>query len=139
VSAAILDASVAAKFFLPEDGSDLARSLENEYELAAPDLIIEELCNLFWKRIRRGDMSVRDAQTALDRFPSGVELIELDGLAPLAVEIAAHLDHPAYDCFYLALAVRHNLPLLTADARLANLVDATGFQVRVIRLEQLRN
>jgi predicted nucleic acid-binding protein len=139
VSAAILDASVAAKFFLPEEGSDLARSLEKEYELAAPDLIVSELCNLFWKRIRRGDMSVRDAQIALDRLPSGVELIELDRLAPLAMDIAARLDHPAYDCFYLALAVRHNLPLLTADARLANRVEATGFQVPVIRLEQLRN
>ena len=51
---AILDASVAAKFFLDEEGSDLARSMEHGYELAAPELILAELCNLFWKRIRRG-------------------------------------------------------------------------------------
>jgi predicted nucleic acid-binding protein len=139
VSAAIVDASVAAKFFLQEDGSDLARSLETGYELAAPDLIMAELCNLFWKRIRRGDMSVSDAQTALDRLPSGLELIQLERLASLAMEIAALLDHPAYDCFYLASAVRHSLPLITADNRLANLVSKGSFQVRVIRLEQLRN
>ncbi len=27
------------------------------------------------------------------------------------------LDHPVYDCFYLALAIQEQYPVITADAR----------------------
>jgi predicted nucleic acid-binding protein len=32
-----------------------------------------------------------------------------------AVSLATELDHPVYDCFYLALAQRLDVPLGTAD------------------------
>ena len=136
---AILDASVAAKFFLDEEGSDLARSMEHGYELAAPELILAELCNLFWKRIRRGDMAAVDAHAALERLPTVIELVRLESLAPDALRLSALLDHPAYDCFYLALALDQNRPLLTADRRLTNLVEASGVSIRIVRLDQLEH
>ena len=34
-----------------------------------------------------------------------------------AARLAADLDHPAYDCFYLALAIQTQYPVVTADAR----------------------
>ena len=37
-----------------------------------------------------------------------------DGAARLAIE----LDHPAYDCIYLALALERGVPFVTADQRL---------------------
>ena len=135
----VLDASVAAKFFLIEDGSELARSLEHGYELSAPELILAELCNLFWKRIRRDDLTVADAQAALDRLPMVLDLVGLEEIAPMAVELSAMLDHPAYDCFYLSLAFQQARPLLTADAKLEALVQTAGIEVEVIRLDQLRN
>ncbi len=38
-------------------------------------------------------------------------------LAASAVRLAVDLDHPVYDCFYLALAIQEQYPVVTADAR----------------------
>lgn len=38
-----------------------------------------------------------------------------------ALALARRLRHSAYDCFYLALAVRLEAPLVTADRRLVEL------------------
>lgn len=46
-------------------------------------------------------------------------LIPLHLLADEAAGTAIALNHPVYDCFYLALARRENAPLITADKRLA--------------------
>ncbi len=39
-------------------------------------------------------------------------------LANRALSLAIELQHPIYDCFYLALAQRENALLITADERL---------------------
>jgi predicted nucleic acid-binding protein len=39
-------------------------------------------------------------------------------LAARALELAFALDHPVYDCFYLALAEAEQVGLVTADGRL---------------------
>lgn len=45
------------------------------------------------------------------------ERISLDELSGRASELASLLDHPAYDCFYLALAEQRRAPVVTADRR----------------------
>jgi predicted nucleic acid-binding protein len=40
-----------------------------------------------------------------------------------ALALVRHLDHPVYNCLYLALARREAALLLTADQRLQRLVD----------------
>ena len=50
----VVDASVAAKWFLPEIHSDAAaRLLDPAIALYAPDLIVPEFGNILWKKIRR--------------------------------------------------------------------------------------
>jgi predicted nucleic acid-binding protein len=44
-----------------------------------------------------------------------------------AFELARRLDHPAYDCFYLALAAERDAPFVTADLRLVRKLRAGGF------------
>ena len=46
-------------------------------------------------------------------------LVPLQELQDQALDLALRRDHPAYDCFYVALAERKAAPLLTADRRLA--------------------
>jgi len=61
------------------------------------------------------------------------ELVQLRPLAVPALTIAHDLDHPIYDCFYLALAERERAPLISADKRLlAAAKRAKGIEVRAL-------
>ena len=50
----IVDASVALKWVIEEDGSEAAGALLLEEPLAAPDLLIVECANVLWAKARRG-------------------------------------------------------------------------------------
>ena len=62
--------------------------------------------------------------------------VSANGLAPRAVAIAGHLDHPVYDCFYLALAEKEQANFVTADLQLVGKVRGTAWQPRAISLSQ---
>ena len=125
IEAANIDASVASKWVVEEAGSDRARRLSRA-RLEAPDLLLAECANILSKKTRLGDLSRRDASECLAlllRAP--VTLADSRGLAGLALQLSFELNHPVYDCVYLALAVRRGVPLVTADERL---VSVTGRQ-----------
>jgi predicted nucleic acid-binding protein len=63
-------------------------------------------------------------------------LVSATGLAPRAVAIAGQLDHPVYDCFYLALAEAEQADLVTADMRLVGRVRATSWEQRTVSLSE---
>ena len=50
----VVDASVALKWVIEEDGSEAAGALLLEEPLAAPDLLIVECANVLWAKARRG-------------------------------------------------------------------------------------
>ena len=54
-----------------------------------------------------------------------------------AVAIARELDHPVYDCFYLAVSEALDAPLVTADGRLLARVAGTPFSRRTQGLQRL--
>lgn len=114
----IVDASVAAKWVLDEEGSDRANALRSEIDLLAPSLIAAEVGNALWKAARRRSISRAQANFAvgmiLRPFDRIVSTAELSGQA---LQVAIDTDHPIYDCFYIALAQRENAPLITADER----------------------
>ena len=61
-------------------------------------------------------------QRSLSRAVELVDVIEPDRqLQAEALALACHLDHPVYDCVYLALARREAALLVTADKRLQQL------------------
>ncbi len=51
--------------------------------------------------------------------------------------ISRALDHPAYDCFYLALAEARDAPMVTADRRLLNRGSGTQWQTRIVDLRSV--
>jgi predicted nucleic acid-binding protein len=120
----IVDASVAMKWFAAEDGSDRAEALLATGEaLIAPDLVLAEVINVMWKKLRRGLLSPDQVVAAARRLPQYFErLIAIGELVERATELTVALDHPVYDCFYLALAERERLPLVSADSRLLALL-----------------
>jgi predicted nucleic acid-binding protein len=116
----VIDASVASKWVLPEEGVDRAARLrEDERDFIAPTLIAAEIGNAVWKRVVWHEMGNDDADRAIRLGVALVtRLVPMEDLARRALEIAIELKHPIYDCFYLALAERERAPLITADKRL---------------------
>jgi predicted nucleic acid-binding protein len=134
----VVDASVALKWYLSEDDSELALALLDSGErLIAPDLIVAELCNAAWRLIRRGEL--RAGQLAIIARGVADGFTALHGSASLATRAAAialELDHPVYDCFYLALSETRNAPLVTADRRLILKSEGTPFARRTMHLSE---
>jgi predicted nucleic acid-binding protein len=131
--ALIVDASVAIKWFIDEPGSDMARRLwRDESVLLAPDLIIPEVCNAAWRKVRLGESDPAQAKEITLRLRHGV--IEFRPTAPLArraIGLALDLDHPVYDCFYLALAEAERVLFVTADRRLEQRLRGTSWSAMV--------
>lgn len=130
----VIDASVAAKWIAPEPDSPLAEALLDD-ELIVPDLLFAEVGNILWKKQMRGELDA--AATRLGtRWLLQAPLLVHDSASLLAdaLELALRLRHPAYDCFYVALALRVDALLITADRRLharCQAVDAMVLSERV--------
>ncbi|MDA0664720.1 MAG: type II toxin-antitoxin system VapC family toxin [Proteobacteria bacterium] len=116
----VVDASVAVKWVVNEPYSDQAAALlAGNRVLCAPEMIYAETANALWAMARRGDFgrdSLRDALDLLLEAPIAIPAT-MRQLAPAAARLALDLDHPAYDCFYLALALQEQRPMVTADRR----------------------
>lgn len=126
----LVDASVAIKLFVNEPDSLSAVATVAGQTLIAPDLIFAELTNILWKTHRRGliealDPADYDFIRLFDRVvPSSL-------LYPAALRLAIELNHPAYDCFYLALAIAEDDVLITADRRFHAACAASPHAARV--------
>jgi predicted nucleic acid-binding protein len=138
VTACVLDASVAAKWFLPRSGEPLATEaiqllesyVAGTLHLLVPDLFWPEVGNILWKAQRQGRLSRRLAEDALEALRE--KAFPTAPTAPLvrdAFAIAAAFHRTVYDGIYVALAVMTGRPLVTADERLANAL-AAPFPVR---------
>ena len=133
----VIDASVAAKWFFAEPYAAAARRLiDPAIQLLAPDLISVEICNLAWRKLRTGEASAQQVNEIVREFPR--LLARVSATTPLlrsAFDIAVALDHPAYDCFYLALAAAMDCELVTADLRFASVVRGTAWHERLRLLD----
>jgi predicted nucleic acid-binding protein len=124
----VLDASVAAKWFLPADEplSNEALGLLRSYAGArvsflVPDLFFPEFSNIFWKAERRGRCNAATADTALSEIlRGGFPTFPTGPLTRPAIQIARKYGRTVYDCIYVALAIETNTYLVTADEKLAN-------------------
>jgi predicted nucleic acid-binding protein len=123
----VLDASVAAKWFLPDEPfSAIALELlrgatAGTTEFIVPDLFFSECGNILWKAARRQRLSAGETLAAI-RVLKDLETLTVPagGLLETTLEIARSYDRSFYDSLYIAVAVQQQAPLVTADAKLAN-------------------
>ena len=124
----VVDANVAAKWFLPagELLIDEALHLRNGFaegriRLSVPDLFWTELGNIVWKAVRGGRMSPEAATKAIRTLSElNIPTFSTQPLLAHAFSIAATFGRTVYDSMYVALAVVSQQSLVTADERLAN-------------------
>lgn len=122
MSALVIDASVVIKWFVPEVHSEAARQLlDGPGPFLAPDLLFAETANVVWKKVRRGELTAADGRRLVkDVGDVAIEGVPCRALAMDAYALAMATGRTVYDAMYVALAVRLNTKLMTADDRLWN-------------------
>lgn len=136
---AVVDASVAVKWLLHEEDQEIARRLQEDYQngamdLIAPDLLISEVGNVLWKRVRKRDLTPSVAELLFDGFLRDAPvLLNSDAVHRRAMKLSLEFDCPIYDCEYLALAWYHSCDLVTADERFYRAVRAQWPCVKLLR------
>jgi predicted nucleic acid-binding protein len=133
----VIDASVAVKFLVRESGTDKARTLLASPEpLIAPDWLLVEAANTFFKKVKRSELLQVHAVRHLQNLPEFFEtLFPAYQLLDEALRHAFRLRHAVYDCLYLALALREGCALVTADEKFAAAVVRGGYGETLMRLE----
>lgn len=137
----VVDASILVKLIVEEPGSQEALGLLDRQDMRlAPDWALLEVANALWNKVKFSQLlevhaedGLRNAPAFLDRLVPARDLLE-DALA-----MSFRIRHPLYDALYLALAVREEARVVTADreffkaaerARMADFVELLEFDRR---------
>lgn len=121
----VVDASVAVKWLIPQESSVAAVELYS-HDVHAPTLLRIEVGNVLRTLSTRGTLTDGQAREAFDLLlDAPITWDEPDPeLLRTSLDIAMTLNHPIYDCVYLALAIRLGSTLVTADRRFHGAVAA---------------
>ncbi|HWM91195.1 MAG TPA: type II toxin-antitoxin system VapC family toxin [Thermoanaerobaculia bacterium] len=121
----VVDASVAAQWYFPEEHTGIAESLLEiaKIELVAPDLLHLEMAVLVRERVHRGEIDPAMAERILEALHKApVDLKSSADLSQQALSLSLREGIGLYDAFYLALAMQAGCPMVTADTRLLDLL-----------------
>ena len=133
----VVDTSVGLKWFIKEDDTRLADLLlPAAGQLVAPDVIFTECAHAVKRRILDGfprdildDMCERLPKTPSRVFPTAP-------LAARAVRLSLELKlRDTNDCFFLALAEREKIPMVTADLKFIAAANRAGRGEFVVNLK----
>ena len=106
-----------------------------EQDLVAPALWLLEAANALWRRTLRGEITAEGAKARLtELYNAPVAAIAIEDDLPAAADLAHALGHPVYDCLYLAVAIRENTQVVTADSRFHAVVQRSPALARAVRL-----
>lgn len=135
----IVDASVVAKWYLPEEHTDSATKLLNELSiLHIPDLFYSEIANVLWKRVLRSELDSEKALeilSAIEVFPFKIHKSNTYMIA--AFEIAYHTKCTVYDSLYLAVAVSNDCQMVTADKRFHDTIQNSHLSNNILWVEAI--
>ena len=124
----IIDASVALKWFVIEDGSDEANALLGRTDLLGPTLVQVEVANGLRKKAVRGQIaSGADLTPFIETLATVIQPVDELPVMVRALAMATALNHSVYDCVYLALAEQLGQELVTADAKFLRKVEQSSW------------
>ena len=134
----VIDASVAIKWFIPEEDSDRAQRLLDVH-LFAPDILLVEVANYLRTQVGRAKMSSQDGTDILaDLHQAPITFHPDSQLAAPAYAYGVSVMHPVYDCLYYALAQKLNCYVITADRRFITAMNRDqAMQHRVLSLDMI--
>ena len=136
----VVDASVVVRWLVPHPTGPAARRVLADPGIALhmPDYGVLEVANALWKYVHAGAASADAASRRLkDLRRAPVRTHPSEPLVRDALDLAVALDHPVYDCVYLALARELDVRVVTADAGLVRAAAAAGMADLVVWFEDV--
>jgi predicted nucleic acid-binding protein len=136
----VVDASVAVKWLVLVDMSDVAKELYGAGDhLIAPRLIMTEIANALARKTMQGMLTRHEAKYHFGSLPQFLpDLMDVDELIEPAFENACMLRHPIYDLIYLEAVRKVDAQLVTADRRFTAKIAGTDFAPHVTLLSDWR-
>ena len=119
MSTYVLDTSVAMAWYLPEDVALAARVYRDRLATGAirclvPGLHFWEFGNVLRTRVLRGELEPTLAREILElHLDADLDVAEPDRAH--AFDVALEFEATVYDAVYIALALEHDVQLLTAE------------------------
>ncbi len=136
----IIDASVAVKWVVDEIQNEQALYfLSDDIHRIVPDIIFHECLNAVNKIRNRGELEFKDCVDAVNTLfkeHSPLQLIPVDTIWHRSLELANNINHPIYDCLYLATAELHDAVLVTADRVFYDLVITSSYSNLISWIEK---
>ncbi|MHB8645729.1 MAG: type II toxin-antitoxin system VapC family toxin [Thermomicrobiales bacterium] len=133
----VVDASIAVKWVIEEEGSEAARALLQSWltagiRLVSPSWLTCEIANILYRKALNGDLTFADASEAYDDvLPFVMVLPENASDGKRGMEIARQTgQQQSYDAQYLALAERLDAEYWTDDRRFVTATSAAFPQVK---------
>ena len=136
----VIDASVALKWVIPEELSDVARQIVlMPGPLVAPRLNMTELANALARKVMQGSVTIETALIHLESISVLLPvLFDVEDMIHAAFYNACSSRHPIYDMIYLETARRLDAQLITADRRFAAKLAGTDLAPHVTLLSDWR-
>lgn len=136
----IVDASVAAKWFIEEEYNEAALSvLEEKNHIHAPDFLLLEMDSIICKWVRHGVVTTEegsDLRDALRQYPIQHHSFVL--FLDSAFAIAIQTGQSVYDCLYVALSALLKGRMVTADQRLYEGLKNGQFKKHVVWIGDIK-
>ena len=130
MSAFVVDASVSAAWFLPDEATpftEAALQATIDREVWVPALWLLETGNLLLSAQRRRRIAAAKRQELVSHAQALRLRVDREPVAMTALDaLAARHALSAYDAAYLELALRRSLPLATLDAALLRAMAGEG-------------
>ncbi len=139
MSAFVIDASVAVKWFFPEiHGTPALSLLRGGHHLLIPDVFFAEVGHALAKRLQRREATMPVATAALEELGRMVfQIHPAQALAPLALDLAARFQRSFYDSLYLAVSLLRHCPVVTADGALYRALEHGPLRSHVVWVADL--
>jgi len=133
----IIDSSIVLKWFFTKGENDIEtakiiyeKTLDRDYHMISPDLLIYELLNIFKHRT---DFSEVKLEGIIKKIFNILIFRHIDYKTLInAYSISKKIEDSVYDCIYVAMSEKYKAPLLTADEKLYKKAKEFNYDVMLL-------
>ncbi|MGB0335336.1 MAG: type II toxin-antitoxin system VapC family toxin [Opitutales bacterium] len=129
VSKIVVDASILLAVILEEPEKPSLLAITEGATLLAPGCLKWEIGNAFSAMLKRGRLNIGEVQKGLSIYGM-IPIQEAEVVHQSALELCDRHKIYAYDAYYMELAKRRSIALLTLDQRMATVAKLENIDVK---------